>query len=251
MSNYQDLTGQVFGKLTVLEDAGRYSKGTVKWKCKCECGSIRFTKGSYLKNGEIKSCKECVHEDMTGKSFGNVTVTCRSEDRIISGNKVIIWKCKCKCGKVIYRRSHSLKSYNCSCAKCKNTIDKNKNYKGYEGISGTYWSSLKNSATLRGIKFDIDIKYAWELYEKQDKKCAVSGLEIVFASSRKDYLSKKTTASLDRIDSKKHYSNNNIQWIHKTLNKMKSNQPQKDFVFMCSAVCDYQRQHDKQIQATN
>lgn len=48
---------------------------------------------------------------------------------------------------------------------------------------------------------NIDIKFAWELYVKQEKKCALSGLPIVFAISNKK--SSETTASLDRIDSSK------------------------------------------------
>lgn len=65
-----DLTGQKFGKLTVLCEAGRYvapnSKKRVKWKCLCECGNTKIAIGHDLKNGRVKSCG-CLkehHSDM-------------------------------------------------------------------------------------------------------------------------------------------------------------------------------------------
>ena len=241
MGNYKNLVGAKFGKLTVVEDAGRYSTGNVKWKCQCECGAIRFSKGSYLEKGEIKSCKECVHENLCGKQCGKIFVLERAPDKIVKNQKVIMWKCKCECGEIIYRRSHNLIHKDCSCLKCKKKIDRNRNYKGCKDISGTYWSSLKHSAELRGIKFDVDIEHAWKLYEDQNKQCAISGIEIGFANTRKEYLSQITTASLDRIDSSLDYIDGNIQWTHKTINKMKSNQLQNDFIQLCFAICDYQR----------
>ncbi len=45
-----NLTGQVFGRLTVLERAdGRH------WKCRCECGTIKFVTSCNLR-GKTTSC---------------------------------------------------------------------------------------------------------------------------------------------------------------------------------------------------
>lgn len=49
-----DLTGMVFGRLTVLSISQR--KPDIIWKCKCECGNIVDVKGEYLRNGDTKSC---------------------------------------------------------------------------------------------------------------------------------------------------------------------------------------------------
>lgn len=44
----KDLTGQKFGRLTVIEQAEDYidSKGKhyAKWLCKCECGNIKIVR---------------------------------------------------------------------------------------------------------------------------------------------------------------------------------------------------------------
>ena len=54
-SNFQDLTGMKFGRLTVVElhsIAGSKSK----WICQCECGGKSTPTGSALKSGNSKSC---------------------------------------------------------------------------------------------------------------------------------------------------------------------------------------------------
>jgi hypothetical protein len=55
-SHYIDLTGQRFGKLTVLKLYGRDKNGIIKWLCKCDCGSETIVYGEALKIGRTKSC---------------------------------------------------------------------------------------------------------------------------------------------------------------------------------------------------
>lgn len=54
-SHKKDLTGQVFGKLTVLEDSGQRQDNNILWKCQCECGNQPLIKGTALLHG-VKSC---------------------------------------------------------------------------------------------------------------------------------------------------------------------------------------------------
>lgn len=55
---FADLTGQTFGKLTVLERTD--NKGMAMWKCQCECGNTTVVYGTNLKQGMTKSCG-CAH----------------------------------------------------------------------------------------------------------------------------------------------------------------------------------------------
>ena len=55
-----DLTGQKFGKLTVIERHGIDKHGHAAWRCKCECGSETVVSSLYLKKGDTKSCG-CLH----------------------------------------------------------------------------------------------------------------------------------------------------------------------------------------------
>lgn len=50
-----DLRGQKFGRLTVLEEAGRRN-GAVLWKCQCDCGNITEVRTGHLRRGAIVSC---------------------------------------------------------------------------------------------------------------------------------------------------------------------------------------------------
>jgi hypothetical protein len=51
-----DLSGQRFGRLTVLRDSGkRYRKNTI-WNCLCDCGNTAKVYTSSLKRGHTKSC---------------------------------------------------------------------------------------------------------------------------------------------------------------------------------------------------
>lgn len=68
MSLKYDLTGQKFGRLTVISRATkdellnkkRYNQ--VFWKCLCDCGNIKFVSGGHLRDGHTKSCG-CLHDE--------------------------------------------------------------------------------------------------------------------------------------------------------------------------------------------
>ncbi|MBR4031128.1 MAG: hypothetical protein IKJ07_00150 [Clostridia bacterium] len=57
----KDLTGQRFGRLTVIEFAGSKNRRAY-WKCKCDCGNICVINGHNLGTGNTKSCG-CLHDE--------------------------------------------------------------------------------------------------------------------------------------------------------------------------------------------
>lgn len=65
MSKSIDLTGKRFGKLTILSKTDeRSSNCSVLWKCKCDCGNLKFIATSSLKSGNIRSCGCIAKENM-------------------------------------------------------------------------------------------------------------------------------------------------------------------------------------------
>ena len=60
MGRFIDLTGQRFGRLTVIERAENYvaPKGyqTPQWKCLCDCGNTTVVLGKRLRSGSSQSC---------------------------------------------------------------------------------------------------------------------------------------------------------------------------------------------------
>jgi len=112
---------------------------------------------------------------------------------------------------------------------------------GYEEINGRYWYSIVHSAKLRNLEFNITIQDAWQLYLYQNKQCAQSGVDIVFKNIGNNQ--NEQTASLDRIDSSKGYTIDNIQWVHKTINRMKTNLSVTEFHQWCKLVIEHKEKH--------
>ena len=51
-----DLAGQMFDRLTVMQESGKDTRGETLWMCKCECGNIVNVLSSNLRTGHTKSC---------------------------------------------------------------------------------------------------------------------------------------------------------------------------------------------------
>ena len=51
-----DLTGEKYGRLSVLQFVGRSKTGDSKWLCQCECGNKTTVQAKNLKNGKTISC---------------------------------------------------------------------------------------------------------------------------------------------------------------------------------------------------
>lgn len=65
MNNHiNDLTGQVYGRLTVKEFL-RSENGNAVWKCVCKCGNEKEVFALHLKNGNVKSCGCLARENGT------------------------------------------------------------------------------------------------------------------------------------------------------------------------------------------
>ena len=53
----KDRTGQVFGRLTVVEPIGTHGvKNFVVWRCRCVCGAVVDVRAINLRVGDTKSC---------------------------------------------------------------------------------------------------------------------------------------------------------------------------------------------------
>ena len=62
-SNAKDITGQKFGRLTVVKRAGTKDNQAM-WLCRCDCGNEIIVQGGNLRNGNTKSCG-CYQRDMS------------------------------------------------------------------------------------------------------------------------------------------------------------------------------------------
>jgi hypothetical protein len=115
------------------------------------------------------------------------------------------------------------------CGKCaqkdRNTI------KWYEGIRLSWWQKVEKTAIYRGLEFSLTPEFIWKVYLSQDKKCALSGVDIGWASVGQGH-----TASIDRIDSSIGYTEDNVWLLHKDVNMMKQSFQVDDFVAYCKLI---------------
>ena len=111
-------------------------------------------------------------------------------------------------------------------------------WNGYEGVSGGYFNVIRIGAAKRNITFEINIEDVWDQYVNQDKKCALTGLDIVLPRTEEHRVTGESTASLDRKDSKLGYTKQNIQFVHKRINVMKGNLPEDEFRYLCKLVVE-------------
>lgn len=125
MSKLIDLTGQRFGRLTVIERAENDKRNRAKWLCKCDCGQTTTVLSNSLMSSCTVSCgcygkerrvegrklskrdKKTTAADLIGQKFGRLLVIGR-----IGSDKhhQATWSCKCDCGRITQSTTHYLES---------------------------------------------------------------------------------------------------------------------------------------------
>lgn len=146
------------------------------------------------------------------------------------------YKVQCNnCKRIFDKTTYSIGQQRCQCYKTQKGAW---NYSGHGELPMVYFSSCKAGAISRGFEFCITIEDMWNKFLEQDKKCALTGLPLNMERNYKMWKKDKEvmTASLDRIDSTKGYTLDNIQWVHKHINVMKMDLDQEYFIKLCKLV---------------
>jgi hypothetical protein len=104
------------------------------------------------------------------------------------------------------------------------------------GVIGSYMTEINRNAARRGFLVFVTMEDLAVQWEFQKGKCALTGWDITLRKYARDF---DATASLDRIDSKFTYLRGNIQWVHKDVNRAKSDFPEERYFEICRAVAAY------------
>lgn len=208
MGQFEDLTGQKFGKWTVLERGSNQGKTTC-WVCKCDCGTIKEVRSSSLKDGISKSCgcldkegrKNC--DELIGQKFGRLTVI-DIVRKIVRGNTRIFCTCECECGNKIDVYKYNLligKTIDCGCYPKEKPCSK-KTHKPHKSHARHYYSNnqvrvegelvyvkLTNSENEMICDLDMWEKYKIHSWRESDKGYArtfiiINGKRKLFAFHR-------------------------------------------------------------------
>jgi hypothetical protein len=236
-----DLTGQRFGRLTVIKRAKRpgSAKTGTYWECLCDCGNISVTCGAGLVRGDVKSCgcynKERVREthfiDRTEQKFKRLLII---ELDHIDKKHGSCWKCLCDCGNEIIVQGNNLVSgvtQSCGCLH-KERITLTKGLSALNKIFDSYKRKAKN----RDINFELDKDFFIEIINKNCFYCGSKPTNLQKnPKGNGDYIYN----GIDRINSLLGYIKENVVPCCGRCNIAKKNFSQSDFLLWIEKIYNY------------
>lgn len=245
--------GQRFGKLVVVRKFTKYTSGDKPCSaciCKCDCGKDCEVWSSQLRYENKDSCG-CVpkrgqrHQCPPGERYGMLTIL-STHSKEVWNRKYKFAICRCDCGNEVELKTSYLRNGHTSSCGCllRRSGHMSPNFKGHGEIGKSVWANIIEGSKRRSrdIPFEITIEQAWDLFEAQNRGCAISGVPIDFGERigrRSGQTKRSRSASLDRIDSSKGYTIDNVQWIHKDLQFMKGSMSDGKFIQWCKTIANY------------
>ncbi len=95
--------------------------------------------------------------------------------------------------------------------------------------------ACRTNAKKRKIFFDIKHENVVNLWHSQNGKCAITKIEL---THKYGYGKTRTNVSIDRIDSNKGYTTDNIQLVASIVNLMKLDMSLEELQYWCKKITD-------------
>lgn len=227
---YYFVENETIGCLTAVKEIVKHKKRHIE--VLCNCGNRYTMLISTFKSIPHLFCNKCRGVELQNRKFGRLTVI---EKLHLQGH--IKWKCLCDCGNFSYPTTQALiHGHTKSCGCYDDEVKRQSDMVGM--IRKTFWTIFLRKCKKRKIDVKITREEAWKQFLKQDGKCSISGIPLTFSNCTRDY---SGTASIDRIDSRKAYTLDNIQWVHKVVNVMKWDMSDNEFVNFCHIISNFQK----------
>jgi hypothetical protein len=125
MASGIDLTGQRFGRLSVVSLASPAATGERMWTCNCDCGNTCTVRGAQLRKQKTRSCgcykreraRELYTINLVGHRYGRLIVIRQAANRSPTRTA---WHCRCDCGKETVAVGHELRAGHTTSCGCRN-----------------------------------------------------------------------------------------------------------------------------------
>jgi len=223
-----DLTGQRFGRLTVLKEGEKVAEGKygrTSWDCLCDCGNTVNVRTNVLRRGGTKSCG-CLALEISKQN--------RLPERVTN--------CEICKKEIRYRAKNAPKSCSDECHKIRRKEYFNKMHEtSFEYFIKRTLRNVKKRAIKKGTSFDLDYEYMVKTLDAQDWKCPKTGVKFELSLSGKKNSNKSPwSISVDQIDSGKGYTKENIQIVSCIYNMAKHTWSHKDIIRFCEATINHE-----------
>ncbi len=236
-----NLTGKVFGQLTVIEYAGNKLGNTgYFWICVCSCGQRKEIDSHSLKNGSTKSCG-CFRSqpyvmgprtDLVGQRFGKLLVVeCIGLKSRKTGYN---WLCECDCGgKVNVAGTRLLTGNKTSCDCEKNKLP------GNTAFENNRLTTYRASAEQRGLDFPLSREIFVRLLYHDCYYCGAPPNIHYAPHGRKNREGLLPLNGVDRLDSSLGYTADNCVSCCTLCNRMKMKLGHNEFIRQCMKVAKF------------
>lgn len=241
----KDRTGQKVRLLTFVRPTAERRKGNVVWELKCDCGTnVLLSTNDVLHNG-ITSCG-CNYDtrtvDYTGQKFNRLTFIRQTDKR--KGGR-ILWELNCDCGSTIHHSISGIitgKTRSCGCYEDEHRVEnssKSRIYSPIESSARAVWGRYKD-----GCDFATFFKLSQEA-------CYYCGNEpsrtynTANTKTKRSPLQKSegnfTYNGLDRLDSTKNHSPDNVVPCCTNCNYAKRKLTVDEFISMVERIYHHTR----------
>ncbi len=89
-----ELVGDKFGRLTVMEKIGANARGSMLWKCRCDCGNEVITETRCLRSGNTKSCGCLKSDSVRERTIIRNTTHGERHTRLYRTWAHMVWRCE-------------------------------------------------------------------------------------------------------------------------------------------------------------
>lgn len=233
MGAFVDITGHRFGKLIAIRSIGNGLFG--KWVFRCDCGKEKAILKQNVCQGKVRSCG-CLNKKrgmdrrlrLIGQKFGRLTVV-----GLGRCNGATFWDCLCDCGKRIRVQGSYLVSGHTKSCGCNRVY---RLEKGSVGLSILYKQRYRFRALKSGKEFNLSME---EFKELTKRRCHYCGIEPALVIKSKSSHSEYVYNGLDRLDSSRGYTPDNVVPCCAVCNRMKSDYSSVEFARHIRRISNY------------
>lgn len=223
MPNFKEINGIVYKLCTKCK---KYKPMTEEY----------FSHRSNVKCGFSSACKECDHEKEQKRTYIKPFNDC---------GELYCQTCKTYKPTSEFNTGTNIKKrngYSRECKECESNRKKiaraSMNINDKEKFLKHLLHGCKTRALSAGLQYDLDIDFIIKLYDSQDGKCALSGIQMkTVRQSGKNIFN----ASIDRIIPGSGYTKDNVRLVCNHINMMRSNLEDEQLIQFCKAIIEYDK----------